>query len=230
MIDIEELKNSADSLGMWDYYLGKKSHNGRYKCPFNATERQYNISVKNNTWHCFSCGDGGDIIKLVQKMYQLSFKNAVKKICQDFNLGDNEGLTAVDIKHIEERRLQREILKLKREKFEEKKKAVFQNLIRLEHSLTELIDDKSLNGRNYITYSYSDDINEVFDLIKIYNRVSALLDFVVCKSIVKNSDNAFIFELLGSEGFETKESYNSAVDKLFRLILKGDLDIYGEED
>ncbi len=227
MIDINEIKENATALGMWEYYLGKRGSNKRFKCPFNLAESNHNLCVKNNSWHCFSCGEGGDIIKLVQKMYQLSFKNAAIKICQDFGLNCIANPTKIDIEHIEERRRIRELMRAEQRAFEEDKKKKFQELVNREKILSEIIDKISLNDQNYICYSYSDDIDFVMELIEIRERVTALLDFLVCRTATRDASNSFIFDLLGENCSTTKEINKNAIDKLYKMLIKGDFDIYG---
>lgn len=227
MIDINEIKDNATALGMWEYYLGRRASNGRFKCPFNLAESNHNISVKNNSWHCFSCGEGGDIIKLVQKMYQLSFKNAIYKICQDFGLSDILAPTEIDLKHIEEKRRIRDLKRAEQKAFEEDKTKEFQKLVNSEKVLSELIDKISLNDQNYICYSYSDEIDIVWELIRIRERITALLDFLVCRTATRDASNGFIFDLLGEDCTTKKEIHNNAIDKLYKMLIKGDFDIYG---
>jgi len=230
MIDIEELKNLADDLDMWGYYLGKRGQNRRYKCPFNHEESNKNLSVKNNSWHCFSCGEGGDIIKLVQKMYSLSFKNAVIKICQDFKLEGIFADKAVDLQHIEERRQLRAKLKARQEKFEKDKMNMFNRMVHIDDMLETIIDELSPNGRDLKVYSYSKDIDLAFEFIQLKHRLDAILDFLICRTVSKNADNDFIFDLLNCDTFETKESYDNAVDKIFKMLINGDLDLWGDHE
>lgn len=59
---------------------------GRYKCPFNPNEKRYNFGIKGRTWRCFSCNCFGDEISFVQKLFDLSAPEAIKKIAADFNI------------------------------------------------------------------------------------------------------------------------------------------------
>ena len=226
MIDVNEIKDNATELGMWEYYLGRPASNGRFKCPFNLAESNHNISVKNNSWHCFSCGDGGDIIKLVQMMFQLSFKNALYKICSDFNLHCDLEPTKIDLKHIEERRMAREKKRAEKAMFEEEKRTQFARLLHIEEILEQLIDRLSLNDENYIVYSYSSNIDTVMELLVIKERLTALIDFLICRTVTRDSSNGFIFDLMGENCANTKEMYNNTIDKLYKMLIEGDFDFY----
>lgn len=63
----------------------------------------------------FGCNKTGDIIQFVQYLFNLSFKEAMQKINEDFNLG-LEGNTKIDyrkIRQIEKDRQQKELKKKK---------------------------------------------------------------------------------------------------------------------
>lgn len=56
------------------------------RCPFHS-ESEGSFSVKNDMWHCFGCGAGGDVITLVQKLFNLSPYEALEKLNYDFRAG-----------------------------------------------------------------------------------------------------------------------------------------------
>ena len=61
----------------------------RYKripCPLHGG-KGYNFSYNRKFYKCFVCGQSGDVIKLVQTHFNLSFADAIKKINRDFNVG-----------------------------------------------------------------------------------------------------------------------------------------------
>jgi len=48
------------------------------KCPFhNENHASFFIFPETNTYHCFGCGEHGDVINFVMKIYNKSFKEAV---------------------------------------------------------------------------------------------------------------------------------------------------------
>lgn len=50
-------------------------------CPFHEEKHaSFYIYPKTNTFHCFACGESGDIIKLTQHLYGLDFKEAVEML------------------------------------------------------------------------------------------------------------------------------------------------------
>lgn len=57
-----------------------------FHCPFHKDE---NASAKayDKTFYCFSCNKTGDLIQFVQYLFNISFKEAMQKINEDFRLG-----------------------------------------------------------------------------------------------------------------------------------------------
>jgi len=55
-------------------------------CPFHS-ERSPSCKLYEKNYHCFSCGEHGDVIGLVQKLFNLSAIDAVKQLNHDFALG-----------------------------------------------------------------------------------------------------------------------------------------------
>lgn len=56
-------------------------------CPIhNEKSGSFNVRPDNNTFHCFGCGAGGDIISLVQQMEGLSFVGAIQMLAEEYNI------------------------------------------------------------------------------------------------------------------------------------------------
>ena len=53
---------------------------GNISCPFHQ-DKTPSMGIKNNRFHCFSCGEKGDVITLYQKLNDCDFKTAVKALC-----------------------------------------------------------------------------------------------------------------------------------------------------
>ena len=86
MIDYsEEIKSRVDLLGLIKFYGFAPVHN-RIPCPFHNGEDR-NLSIKNNSYKCFVCGEHGDAISFVQKYFNLDFLSAISKINDDMGLG-----------------------------------------------------------------------------------------------------------------------------------------------
>lgn len=56
-------------------------------CPFHAGDHTPSLKVYDRDFHCFACGSRGDVIKFVQRFYNITFPDAMRKINADFALG-----------------------------------------------------------------------------------------------------------------------------------------------
>lgn len=100
--DIEEVKsrvNIADVVG--EYVSLKNASVGSLKglCPFHDEKSpSFNVRPMQGFYHCFGCGEGGDVYKFVQQMDSISFYEAVEKLAArvGFELTYEEGGASVD--------------------------------------------------------------------------------------------------------------------------------------
>lgn len=82
--DIEEVKarvNIADVIG--DYVVLKNASVGSLKglCPFHDEKSpSFNVRPAQGFYHCFGCGEGGDVFKFLQQVEGISFTEAVEKL------------------------------------------------------------------------------------------------------------------------------------------------------
>ena len=81
--DIEQIKQRisiADVVG--EYVQLKSSGVGSLKglCPFHDEKSpSFNVRGDQGFYHCFGCGEGGDVYKFLQKMENITFYDAVEK-------------------------------------------------------------------------------------------------------------------------------------------------------
>ncbi len=91
-----------DRVGLRDlvrYYGLDLNRSGFACCPFHD-ERTPSFKVYEDHYHCFGCGEHGNHIDFVQKLYGISNIEAAKKISQDFGLGLFDRYFAVPINPI----------------------------------------------------------------------------------------------------------------------------------
>lgn len=81
---IEELKTRidiADLISNYGVSLHRRGATVMACCPFHHEKTpSFNINTAKGFYHCFGCGEHGDIIKFVEKMDGLSFVDAVEKL------------------------------------------------------------------------------------------------------------------------------------------------------
>ena len=100
--DIDEVRsrtNLADIVG--DYVSLKNAGVGSMKglCPFHE-ERSPSFHVRPQVgfYHCFGCGEGGDVFTFLQKMDHVSFSEAVERMAAriGYELHYEDGGAATD--------------------------------------------------------------------------------------------------------------------------------------
>ena len=111
----EEVKSQLNIRQVIEHYGIRIGRNGKFKCVFH-NDKNPSASIKNEYFHCFVCGAGGDLITFTAKLHGLSNIDACKKLDQDFHLG----LSQQPVSHIDRLKADRERAKrqaeLKRQK------------------------------------------------------------------------------------------------------------------
>ena len=80
----EAVKQSVSTREAAEFYGIKVSRTGMVCCPFHDDK---NPSMKvDQRFHCFGCGEDGDVIDFTAKLFNLSPKEAAEKLAQDFGL------------------------------------------------------------------------------------------------------------------------------------------------
>ena len=92
------------------FRYGIKTNKDMFSCPFHGKDRKPSAKAYKNSFHCFACGLTSDTIGFVEKYFNLSFKEAMQKINEDFHLG-LDSATKIDynkINEIKQERLRKE--------------------------------------------------------------------------------------------------------------------------
>ena len=61
------------------------NHYGMALCPFH-NDRHPSLYMADDHYHCFACGEHGDVIDFVSKLFRLSLYDAAQKLAADFHL------------------------------------------------------------------------------------------------------------------------------------------------
>lgn len=96
------------------YKYGIKTNKDMFHCCFHK-DKNASAKAYTNTFYCFSCHRTGDVIQFIQYLYNLSFKEAMQKINEDFHLGldSNTKINYNKINQIKKEREQKEKYKNK---------------------------------------------------------------------------------------------------------------------
>ena len=153
-----EIRNRLDTQEVFEYY-GLSPNRSGFVCCFSHNERTPSMKVYkgNGGYHCFGCGAHGSIIDFVMQYFGLSFRDAIKKINEDFSLGLPIGEKLDRRKQLEmdrlafQRRQKAKQEEAERQKIEDAYWAAFDEWKRL--------DD---NSRNYAPKSPTEPLHPLF--------------------------------------------------------------------
>lgn len=82
-----EAKSRVNILDACQRYGIELNRAKKAVCPFhNEDTPSFSVSERKQIWHCFGCGEGGDVISLVAKLHRCTPLEAVKRLDSDFNL------------------------------------------------------------------------------------------------------------------------------------------------
>lgn len=71
------------------YGVVLKQTGSRWKgcCPFHQEKTpSFIVNADSNTYHCFGCGEGGNVFKFVMKLENLDFPDAVRQLARKYNV------------------------------------------------------------------------------------------------------------------------------------------------
>ena len=79
------LRQAAEHYGL------QVRRNGMTCCPFH-NDRHPSLYVSDDRYHCFACGEHGDVIDLTAKLFDLRLYDAARKLASDFHLAPDKPL------------------------------------------------------------------------------------------------------------------------------------------
>lgn len=81
-----DLKETARNAPIVELYEGQLRRSGRALvgvCPFHKDDNpSFAIYADTNSWYCFACGMGGDVIGFYQQSKKVDFKTAIKELAR----------------------------------------------------------------------------------------------------------------------------------------------------
>ncbi len=92
---IKEVAEKNEIVSVVSQYLTLKKSGTGYQglCPFhNEKTPSFNVSPQKQFFHCFGCGEGGDVITFVQKIEKISFNEALHMLADKVGVKLEEGL------------------------------------------------------------------------------------------------------------------------------------------
>ena len=111
---VKELVRLTDVLARYNLTTNRA---GFLHCPFHSGDRDASLKIypATDSWYCFGCGEGGDVIDFVAKMERCGFAEALKRLNTDFCLGLEEKQS---LRNVRQRRQDRgrEVLRQKEQR------------------------------------------------------------------------------------------------------------------
>lgn len=98
--DYQEIRMRVGMREAAAYYGYKENGRGFCLCPFHPDKHpSMKIYPDNRGYYCFSCGNGGDVINFVGRLFGLNNEDAARRMIHDFSLPiKTEGLTYREIR------------------------------------------------------------------------------------------------------------------------------------
>lgn len=223
----QQIKNGLSMTEILDFYVGERDRNRRYKCPFNPTESNKNLSVKGeHLCRCFSCSETWDEIDFVQKLFGYStYHEALERIAIDFHLDTKEEIDKDTVKKINEMKAIKERERKQREEYEKFIKNIWNKVCDRNNFLYEVIRKHQPYNPNKISnYIFTEHPDIVIKAQKQYARNELFLDAFSDSNMVSERC-CFVY------GYEDgKERLSKMVDMIksgvIKINSKGDV-LYG---
>lgn len=112
----EEIKSTYSMREIVEKYGLHPNRAGFIRCPFHEGDRDASMKIYQDSYHCFGCGENGDIFTFIQRMDNCDFKTAFYSLGGTYKKPTfRSKLSVYRLKKQEEQRKKEEI-KLKRKK------------------------------------------------------------------------------------------------------------------
>lgn len=147
--------------------------------PLNGCEGHDCFAVNRSVYHCFVCGDAGNVIQFVQKILNCDFREAISAINSRYHLwdeGDVSGLSEKQQKALQANAEKRRQARRRREYFEKQQTAARDELERL-----------TANMEIYAPKNPEDDLHPLF--VEACRKIAMQEYFEMCKGGPQNGKN-----------------------------------------
>lgn len=84
-VTVQTIKDRLTMREVLERY-GYEPNNRGFMCCLFHNEKTPSMRIYDKDYHCFGCGEHGDVITFVQKLFNISFPDTLKKIDIDFGL------------------------------------------------------------------------------------------------------------------------------------------------
>jgi len=80
---VDQIRDSADIVQIVGAYVKLRRSGGDFRgpCPFHGGKNpNFSVSARRNSYHCFKCGESGNVFTFLQKHLGMSFPDAVREV------------------------------------------------------------------------------------------------------------------------------------------------------
>ena len=87
--DAQEIKTRADIVAVISRYVKLKKAGRNYTglCPFHSEKTpSFSVNPTLGYYKCFGCGEGGDVIKFIEKIEHIEFPQALEKLAGELGI------------------------------------------------------------------------------------------------------------------------------------------------
>ena len=87
--NVDEIKSRCNIVDVIGRVVTLKKAGSSYKglCPFhNEKTPSFSVDETRQSYKCFGCGEGGDVISFVQKYYSLDFMEAMELLAKEYGI------------------------------------------------------------------------------------------------------------------------------------------------
>ncbi len=82
----DRIKQSVSCRQLLDANGIRINRHGFCVCPFHG-DTDASMKLYNNTFYCFGCHKGGDVISLARELYGIGFMDAIRRLNDEFSVG-----------------------------------------------------------------------------------------------------------------------------------------------
>ena len=83
------VKDAADIVQVIGEHVELRRAGGRFtgRCPFHSEKTpSFSVNPQGQFYHCFGCGEHGDVFSFVMKFHHMEFPEALKMLAQKFGI------------------------------------------------------------------------------------------------------------------------------------------------
>jgi len=110
---IQLIKDTADIVEIIGENVNLKKSGVNFKglCPFHSEKTpSFMVNPERRSFHCFGCGEGGDVLSFMMKYHRLTFHDALKELARKYQIDlPQDALSPADQERTQKRRLLSEI-------------------------------------------------------------------------------------------------------------------------